>query len=236
MSTPNPRKVIMLTAGRTGKTHLLSMLNKHPDLHFHDEPLTKLISGGSDAQFDWLNRDFFADAGEAECIGMATKVRSLIDEDRFRSWILRNNAQVCYMGRRNIVKLVISEVRALQLNRTAKTYNARSKDEVLASTSIDPLEFHHYFTQRLGFEARLLNFIDTLRPTVPILEFHYEDLLSRQQQTMDLLFTYMALEPMDGLASDVHKNTSNTLRDSVENLDELILLYKGTRYEPLFEQ
>ena len=212
------------------------MLNQHPEVEFHDEPFTKLLSQGSDQQFAALSRQLLTEVEGVTCIGVATKLRSLIDEDRLRWWILNNNVQTVYMTRRNTVKLVISEVRGLQLNKEKKAYNARSSNEVLGPKDIDPQLFHHYFVQRLGFEARLGNFVNTLRTHSPILEIHYEDLLDDENYVMSLLFSSFGVEPTFRAPSEIHKNTSDSLRESVSNLDELINLYRGTRFESMFSE
>jgi len=228
-------RFVILTEGRTGKSHLVSILNKHPKLEVLDEKLTTLVSKGAIGQLDWLNEVFYVFKNTKEVVGIATKLRSIIDAKSFMQWIIQNNVKVIYMQRRDHLRLGLSVYRAQLLNKKSKTYNARTKEEILSEASyIDPSVLHHHLTRRLAFEAQLVSFMNEIRVHVPIIDIHYEDLLVDENYVLNLIYSFLKVEPIFDLKSDYYKNTSDNLFESISNLDELKEIYRGTYLENFF--
>lgn len=230
-----PKRFVILTEGRTGKSHFVSLLNSHPDLTVLDERLTPLIKYGAKKQLDWLDEVFYSvDRGD-HVVGLATKLRSVINQDAFMDWIIKNKIIVIYMQRRNHLKLGISVYRAQVLNKKHKTYNARSENEVLKeATHIDPVVFYHHFSRRMAFETKLLVYMNKLREHLPIVDIHYEDLLSDQNHILNIVYSVLGIESNFDLKSEYFKNTSDNLADSISNLEELKEIFKGSYLEKFF--
>ena len=117
-------KFIFLFQGRTGSTYITERLNAHPPVKMEPE-----VWGGwgfqipeeekrehVDKQNKWM-LDFYSDryCYDFRAIGFKTKLDDVIDKRSFIAYLKDKKIKIIHSSRRNIVKLVISEINAQRL-------------------------------------------------------------------------------------------------------------------------
>ena len=70
---------------------------------------------------------------------------------------------------------------------------------------------------------------------LPLLRIDYRDLMIDPPATLARVFEHIGVEPRP-VAGSTLKNTSDDLRESVSNFDELRAPYVGTEYEAMFDE
>ena len=70
---------------------------------------------------------------------------------------------------------------------------------------------------------------------VPKLMLEYDDLLRDKDAWFRSIFDFLEVEPRD-LESPVLRNEPGDLRDALVNFDELRARYRGTPFEPMFDE
>ena len=98
---------------------------------------------------------------------------------------------------------------------------------------IDP----ELFDEWLAKAPELLRQSDELIQNLelPVLHLQYEQLLVEPQATIDRIFSFLGVQSVE-FHSELKKNTSDNLRDVVENFDELKERYVGTQFEHMFDE
>jgi hypothetical protein len=70
---------------------------------------------------------------------------------------------------------------------------------------------------------------------LPKLQLFYEDMLVDQHGFMQRVFDFLEVKA-HAVQAKTLKNTSDNLRDVIENFDELRLQYEGTPYAAMFDE
>ena len=79
----------------------------------------------------------------------------------------------------------------------------------------------------------LFGFVERLELTT--LTLYYEDVLANPTSTLSTTCCFLGLSPR-AIIGSTKKNTSDNLRDVIENYDELRSFFTGSDYEPMFDQ
>ena len=231
------KNTIILFEGRTGSTHLATLLQQSPKISFLGEEPAELQSGGWLAQKDWINRLFsdplhFNDTRikpSAEVIGFRIKLRDVKDLQEFKQLLEQYHVSVIYMRRLNLVKQTISSIRAIDLSKARGYYNLdhqKHKDGLPAYT-ISLKRFDQTLKWIEDVDLKLQQFIQTLNQ--PICEVSYEELLADRNQTLNKINQFLGV-PTFQARDVIAKHTSDNLRDAISNFDALVSKYQGTVY------
>jgi LPS sulfotransferase NodH len=225
---------MILFPGRAGGTFLLGGLKQHPELRTKGEPLGIIAPRGADFQMDWLRKYYRGPLmSKAHAIGILTKFPDIVDPDRTADLLRTIDARVICLDRENHVKSAISMIRARRLKDATGRWNVYTSSNALEAFAIDPEDFE----QRLAFsqdrKAATADYANALG--LPLLRITYEQLLTQDDETFRRVFEFLGVSPQT-VTSKTLKVTSDDLRDSVLNFDELRARYVGTPYEAMFDE
>jgi LPS sulfotransferase NodH len=155
----------------------------------------------------------------------APRAGGLLRDHSLRNWLNMNDVIIVHTLRRNRLKVLVSHELAAQSGR----YHSRDGEPENRSVVI-PL---------LGLKARLRR-IETAervaRATIrglPTIEIVYEDYVSAGDAEQDARLCTALGQPAlkDGLSSPLRKVSSDDLRDTVQNYDQVAAYLSGTRFE-----
>lgn len=233
------RKFVLLFQGRTGSTYINDRVNAHPAVRMEPE-----VWGGwgfqlsPDAIFDhiakqqaWLTAFYEGQhPREIKAIGFKTKLDDVLDKRWFISYLRSQRMDIIHLTRRNLVKLVISEINAKRLFNTAATWNLEDERKRPGSFVLDLERFAEQLRWREQIEQWLAGYVNMLN--LPTLTMYYEDLLVDEGPFFSRLYEFLGV-PFADTKGKTFKNTPNDLRDVIENYDQLLARYKYTIYEPM---
>ena len=227
---------VILFEGRTGSTHLTTLLDSHPRVRAQREVLggLKTRNEGSAAQLIWADGALTTPAdGSLDAVGFKTKLRDVIDKDSFAELLLRHEARVIHLERNNVVKQALSGINAQKLARATGRYNLFDEANRLPPQQIDPKELHENLLRREQWQRDLHEFL--VRHAMPTLHVTYERLLAGEEDAVGDVLQFLGVRPAP-LRSPILKATSDNLRDAVLNFDELVAHFAGTPYEAMFSE
>jgi LPS sulfotransferase NodH len=227
---------VILFIERDGSTHMVSMLSTHPDILVDYERLDVMKQQGKSAadQLVWANNHLSpALINRYKALGFKTKLKDVIDLDAFTQLLYQKKAHIIHMQRQNVIKAVISRVNARRLHDKTGVWNLYDEADRLPAAVIDPEQFDLMVQNREAQDRALFDYVGQLQ--LPQIRIAYEDLLQDQDGTLRQVFDFLHVKwfPVEGKTK---KNTSDDLREVVENYDELRTRYIGTRYESMFDE
>lgn len=214
-------KYVILFQGRAGSTLLTEHMRSHPNINAKYEAFSTLPREWP-VQLDWMTNFFYAAQPEqldtpTQVIGFKTKLTDIADPDLFANFVQDNKIKVIHLFRKNLVKLIVSVIRADRLRKTCGDSNLYDAKHSLGKIHIDPTEFRRQ-KKRIRLYRELREYIDGMN--VDVCRVRYEDLLYNLDRTLNRLWKFVGVQRHQTDA-DVLKNTPDRLEDAVENLDEL---------------
>lgn len=235
-------KYILLFEGRTGSTMLEELLNQNPSVTCFNEKAGQLFDQGWTAQQEWILamcRNPFDLEGtlmkaSAEAVGFRIKLRETANPEGLRQIIEAEDFRVIYMTRSNIIKQVVSSIRAIDLYRNSGVYNIpkyHASLEVPGAYPIPPERFKEIFAWLDQASKRLDDFIDSLQANV----FHltYERLISNMEEAVKDVCAFLDV-PSAPFETKTRKITHDDLSHCISNYEELRSLYHHTPYYDMF--
>lgn len=228
------QRFIILFPGRSGGSFLASALEEHPGVQLLREPLGVRKQLGARRQMRWLAR-YFRGPRDADvaAIGISTKIVDLADERAFAARLQREHARIVLLVRANDVKHAVSIIRARVLNDSSGQWNRKSSDPELGPITIAPEDFAIRLARGRARKEIITAYAEGLG--LPLVRVEYSQLLVEPQATFHRVFRHLGVDPIDVRGSTV-KVTSDDLRESIANFDELRSLYVGTEYEAMFDE
>jgi LPS sulfotransferase NodH len=231
------KNTIILFEGRTGSTHLATLLQQSPKISFLGEEPALLKPEGWNAQQDWICQLFddplnFNDPrikASSQVIGFRIKLRDVVDLQQFKSLLEKYDVSIIYMRRLNLVKQAISSIRAIDLSKSKGYYNLdyHKHQEGLAAYPIPLKRFEQTLKWIEDVDLKLQEFIKTLNQ--PICEVSYEDLLSDRDAVLNQVIQFLDVPPFTP-KEVIAKHTSDDLSQVISNFDALVSHYQGTAY------
>lgn len=255
--------------GRSGSTLLTSYLNQVPDIICYPEVLaaidadqqTRLIQlmlqGGPIEQINHIAasdvyypttqlRD--KDMSQLMAVGMKTKYGDIHDLTTFIETIKNNYFHVIYMVRQNVLKTVLSRVRAETFFKQYGDYNVTDKGQVIGKTVVDLDRFAAMLEMEQRFNDDLNSIV--IRTGRPALQVVYEDLVQNTVPVLNQILLFLGsrywcmkdrepgkLALMDvnsrqvtTMVTKIHKMTSDSLADAIENYDAFRERFEKTPY------
>ncbi|MGZ4677069.1 MAG: hypothetical protein ACXVLO_08330 [Acidimicrobiia bacterium] len=225
---------MILFPGRAGGTFLLGGLKQHPELETKGEPLGIIAPRGADFQLQWMRKYYrgpwFPKIG---AIGILTKFPDIVDPERTAGLLHDLDARVICLNRENHVKSAVSMIRARMLKDTTGRWNKYTPDTELDAFDIDPDDFEERLRLTSERKAATVDYAENLG--LPYLGITYEQLLTDAADTFARVFEFLGVAPRP-VTSNTLKVTSDDLRKSVRNFDDLRARYSGTEYEAMFDE
>ena len=238
MLVPRSRiaRFVILFPGRVGSTFLVSALDAHPDVEAKGERLDPLRAEGAEAQLAWTRRYLrgrILDPHRA--IGFKTKLRDVLDRDAFADLLRDLSVRIILLDRRNDVKHVVSRITARELKDTTGRWNRYAGDDAgrAGAVRVDVDDFDTRLRAVVAEKDTIVDYVATLR--LPSLHVDYEDLLAAPDLTFERVLDFLGVR-VTAMAGATVKNTSDDLRDVIENFDEVRTRYVGTPYEAMFDE
>jgi hypothetical protein len=228
------RRYIVFFPGRAGGSFLASNLAEHPEVLITPEPLgVRKIHLGAEGQARWVRRYYGRPLRRERAIGISTKLTDICEPDWFADYLRAQRMRVVLLSRDNDVKRTISIIRARALNAETGRWNRRSGVKTVDPTVVDPEEFATKLANNRTRKEALIAYATSL--DLPMLRIDYRDLMVDPPGTLARVFEHIGVEPRP-VAGSTLKNTSDDLRESVSNFDELRGRYAGTEYEAMFDE
>jgi LPS sulfotransferase NodH len=227
---------VVLFTGRSGSTYLVESLDRHTDIRAEKEMFAAMRQQGCAAadQIAWA-RSFLATPPYEGClaVGYKTKPRDIPDPDAFRALLTELGARVVLLQRRNVVKQAVSLINAMRLQERTGDWNLYSEGDRAGLQAIEPAEFEKYLRKIEQDQAAAEAYAATL--DLPLLRIWYEDMLRDEAGFLGRIFEFLGA-PFEAVRGSALKNTSDDLRASLANFDELRSRYEGTRYAEMFDE
>lgn len=237
------RNTIIIFEGRTGSTHLATLLHQSPQVSFLGEEPAELKSQGWQAQKEWVcslfddpyNFDDSRIKKSAVVFGFRWKLRDVIDVEDYKRLLIKYNVFVIFMSRTNIVKQAVSSIRADDLAESKGYYNVRKdKDkEGLSAYEIPFQRFDKKLKWLVDHDIKLKRFMQEIQQ--PICHITYEQLLSNRESVLGKVSDFLDI-PKFSQKDRTAKHTNDDLSKAVTNFDELVSAYQGTKYADMFSE
>lgn len=225
-----PSTFIVFADARSGGTHLIAMLNSHPNILAVGEPFAHLNLRDHDEQVSWLTNDFATQNVHGKRIavrGFRTKTEQIADPSRFRTYIEEHGVTCFHLVRRNVVKKAISRIRGRLLFEKTNDYNVRDPRNLLGpmvlrrDTLIKEIELCE------AEEDTTTHYLNSLNERISRL--CYEDMLLDETAFFDTLLSSLGVPRLE-ITSTTFKNTSDNLEESIVNFHDLKKWLKRTEY------
>lgn len=227
-------RFVLLFVGRVGSTHLINLLDSHPNILARHDEITEVKDKGAENQLR-LVRAFLTPPliGRNKAVGFKTKIANILDLEGFTQLISQNHCKVIHLLRRNRVKSVVSHFNGKRLAEATGMWGLFDESKRLPPFSIDLEEFDKVLKNRERVDQELESYIQGL--SLPNVKICYEDLMQHPNSVLDELFKYLEVEPHT-VQSSTLKITKDNLREELINFDELRAKYIGTPYEMMFDE
>ncbi|HUT77586.1 MAG TPA: hypothetical protein VM285_07865 [Polyangia bacterium] len=221
----------MLCLGRTGSSHLVALLDSHPEIRCYGEVLNATHRGA--APEGWIGDSEAADAEAqverlleapgAAARGFKLPLNSLRDRPEIGNWLQLNpGVRVLRLRRRNRLALLVSR-RMLRATLVSQSIYGSYGDRTVR---IEPRECVRAL-ERIEAEDREL---DNLTAGHQSLQIEY-DRLSDEAELVRVQ-RFLGVMPVP-LSSPYKRLRKRSLAATVENWEEVSAALEGTRFEPL---
>jgi hypothetical protein len=228
------RRFVILFPGRSGGTFLASALQQHRSISLRTEPLTASQHLGGDGQARWIHEYLRGPRlGTRRAVGLTTKLGDILDPDATGRVLRDLETRIVLLERRNDVKHAISIIRARALKDSTGSWNRRTPDPGLGPIAVNPEDFAFRLERSRARKAATAAYAEHLG--LPLLRVDYAELLTTPTATFARVFEFVGLAPTE-VTGETYKVTSDDLRESVRNFDELRARYVGTPLEAMFDE
>lgn len=204
----------------------------------------EITAAGFKMFYDHLTRDYFTklvDLSDAapQLQEKYTRFSSFIEsnytweilDERFQAaWeSLRadQSLAVIHLQRRNMLHTLISLKRAYM---TSQWWSLKSSSQAIPPVHLDPEECRRYF-QKLSNSAAEADAAFVEHPKINII---YEDLIEKQQETLQRIFTFLNV-PYQSVATRMKKQNLESPQEAIENYAQLKSYFRNTRWDVFFE-
>jgi LPS sulfotransferase NodH len=239
-----------------GELFNLDMLPKASLLEVLDDPAAflrrkvyqdhklEIAAVGFKMFYDHLTRDYFIKLVDVSGAALQlqekyTQFSSFIEsnyawevlDERFRAtWeFLRadQSLAVIHLQRRNMLHTLISLKQAYM---TSQWWSLKSGPQTISSVHLDPGECCRYF-QKLNDSAADA---DTAFAEHPKINVTYEDLIEKQQDTLQRIFAFLKV-PCESVTTRMKKQNLASPGETIDNYEQLKSYFRNTRWDVFFE-
>lgn len=229
-------RFVILFVERAGSTYLTTTLNSHPDILSLGEQFDVLKQQGKSAQeqLSWC-KEFLTPrlVGRNKARGFKTKLVDVLDPDGFAALLQQQNCKIILLQRRNSIKAVVSTINAKRLWEKSGYWNLLDESNRMPAFEINLELFDELLQTRLKLDREIENYVKNLQ--LPTLQLYYKDLLEDEDGFINNVFSFLGVKPkpVEGITK---KHTKDNLREVILNFDEIYEKYKGTEFEPMFNE
>jgi hypothetical protein len=223
--TANPLTFVILCLGRTGSTHLVALLDSHPEVRCFGE-LFPHERGTLDEDYAPYWRDDVAEyltaltAEVAEpAVGFKLPMGSVQAHPDALRLIEADGLQVIRLSRLNLLSLFVSR----RLLATTRETKARG-DYGGATVALDPKQCIAMFKRTEEHER----YLDELAAGKPTFRITYEELVVGERLTE--MQRFLGVEPVS-LKSGHSRERKRSLSETIENWPEIEVALRGSPYE-----
>jgi LPS sulfotransferase NodH len=223
------KNFIIISEARTGGTHVVSMLDSHPNIKCVSEPFAHLQLDTPKKQFDWIS-EFNEDLKKGICCGFRTKINQIADPSAFVRRAQDEDWSIFDMERTHVVKRAVSRVRAKELYDKSGDYNVKIR-KGMSPLGKTPINIKRLLKE-IALVEKEIRHSESFFASYPDLSYTkltYEALLSDEVAFFRELQVQIGVDFID-LTPIVQKNTSDKLSESISNMDELREALKETNY------
>lgn len=235
---------IVITRGRTGSTHLISLLSSHPQIQALGEVFgeyklrnkefhTMLNAVGAGQQLDRLLK-----GAPGKAVGIKLLYYQL-EAAYAQEWEVRGlekiagilqadpSLKVIHLKRRQKLETLLS----LKLASKTSTFHIYSEQDPYKQEKIflTVEECETEFRKATRWEE----YYDAFFGNHPLLEVYYEDLVSRQEEVSSKILRFLSL-PEVVLHSNLYKQNKLAAFEAIRNYPELKNAFLGTQWEGYF--
>jgi hypothetical protein len=247
-------KFIVLAGRRSGVTLLVESLDSHPDVecrkdvfsirrrwkHFQVDVMTGLFypfrSASLQRRIDYvfhrqrLIRAFLAETfAPAEGV-LAKGIRLSYEQVRkypdILPWVLENDVRIVHLVRENALKAIVSH------------FTAKKRGFAHATSKVDRVTLRlppgELKTLLAGRDREIERYRVLFRDR-PCCEVSYESFLARKEEETRRLLDFLGIARYVPLTSRLVKQNPDSLRDILENYDEIARALRGTPFEKYLE-
>jgi hypothetical protein len=237
---------------RTGSTMLIWFLQSHPDLCAHgevlapqgpltlygidyrlDPPLDDILRGIRERDPVGFLRDFVWQPGRRRAAGFKGKYEELLRPEytKVLDHIRREtDILVLHIWRENLLERYLSQHLAVKVYGVYNVTKGRKRPPE-QSVRLSPEECESDFRRT---EARRGKFVSWMVGH-PVLDVSYEELVGSESETLGRIQTFLGVEQRPLETKTVRMRT-RTVRDTIENYDELEEFFRGTDYARFFKE
>lgn len=218
-------RFIIFGEGRCGSTALVSRLGSLNGVHCDNEVLAFKVP------FPYQHMLMAASRSDCDVYGckvLAFHIRDLQpikNRDVFIKQLHENGFKIIHLRRNNLIEHAMSNIRA---NKFGYHQQKAKKRRKTGKVHVELEELMAWMTRTEGLYA----YEDVLLEGVPRLSLTYEDNISdeeKQSRTMPQVCEYLGLPYEEGSCA-YDKISPRSLRDSIENYDEIANALAGTKY------
>ncbi len=221
---------VILCLGRTGSTHLGSLLDSHPDIHCFGELFTDRKSTLDEAFIKSPISDpvqyvaqLTAPLSE-RAIGFKLPLNSIRAHPAAVRLLEPAGLRIIRLRRLNLLALFASR-RLLATTRVSRSTRGDYGD---TTVTLDPKQCIAVFRRTEEHER----YLDSLAAGKPVFDITYEDLAARRG--LDDLQAFLGVEPLT-LESRFKRLRSRPLSETIENWAEVESALRGSPYERFLE-
>lgn len=232
MSGPNASGLtfVILCLGRTGSTHLGSLLGSHPDIHCFGELFTDrkgtldeaFIKSPIDDPVEYVAQ--LTDPLTEQAVGFKLPLNSIRAHPESVRLLEPDELRIIRLRRLNLLALFASR-RLLATTRVSRSTRGDYGD---TTVTLDPKQCLAVFRRSEEHDR----YLDELADGKPVFEITYEDLAAGLR--LDDLQRFLGVEPVT-LESRFKRIRSRPLSETIENWPEVADALRGSPYERFLE-
>jgi hypothetical protein len=230
-------RFVVLTTARTGSTHLVSLLNEHPDIRCHGE----IFKRADVPSLEKSLRKWTSESAAERAIGC--KLMYYHDTKHRIVWKYigdHPDVRIVHLVRSNELERYVSDrlvrilgIRHLKRPSTASLRAYRDR-EAETTFEIDPTDLARYFERSESERNAAMSFIGG-HATITV---NYRDLrtLPKCRSTIADVSAFLQLErPVEDCRSKTVKLSTVPLSNRITNYRELRGVFRDTRWSPFFD-
>jgi LPS sulfotransferase NodH len=225
------RRFIVLSRSRTGSNLLISLLDSHPDIRAEGEIFAKLEGRNYE---DVLRQAWGRQPFNVKAKGFKIFYYHPLDDESCGlrdDLVSMDDLYVIHLKRRNILRTLVSrKIAGLRDVWLVSSDNSASTDRKDVSVSFTMDELNEAFRQTREWEEAA----DHDFRNHPLLSIAYEDLADGPTAAFRTVTDFLGVRYMQP-ATELRKQNTRTLEETIANYDELKEAFARTEWAPFFE-
>jgi hypothetical protein len=170
--------------------------------------------------------EFYQTKTDAEAFGFKLMYPHTEKFPQIVPWLKANNVKVIHLIRKNMVRTLVS-------NEVAHARGAAHATQHMGlfTVKMDP----QFLLKELKRGDRLIRKYRQVFGGKNYLEITYESFVKNREEESERVLKFLGIEPIMTLTTKLVKQNTYTLRQVLENFDEVAAALKGTPYEPMLD-